>query len=98
MDENGNPFGSINGAPISSFQRTSPSGINATTNMTSISTSSGGISVSKVPPRNKNKKKNKDENVFMAKEIPGFVGNRVSRCTTRPVMFTLPLFLFSERG
>ncbi len=77
MDENGNPFGSLNGTSISSFQRTSPSGANTTTNMTSVNTGSG-ISTSKVAPRNKNKKKNKDENVFDAKEIPGFVGNRVS--------------------
>ncbi|KAI9563051.1 hypothetical protein GHT06_010508 [Daphnia sinensis] len=75
MDENGNPFGSVNGTSISTLlQRTSPPGT-STINMTSVSNGSG-ISTSKGAQRIKNKKKGKDENVLYAKEIPGFVGHR----------------------
>ncbi|XP_057368091.1 mucin-17-like [Daphnia carinata] len=75
MDENGNPFGSVNGTSISTLlQRTSPPGT-STINMTSVSNGSG-ISTPKGVQRIKNKKKGKDGNVLLAKEIPGFVGNR----------------------
>lgn len=73
MDENGNPFGTVNG--ISPFlPRTSPSGTN-TTNITSANTVSGNPT-SKVGQRNKNKKKG--ENVLLSDHLPGFVGHRVS--------------------
>jgi hypothetical protein len=39
---------------------------------------SSGFSTSKAGQRKQKKKNGKDENVLYAKEIPGFVGNRVS--------------------
>lgn len=73
MDENGNPaFGPVNGSTF--LHRSSPPGTN-TASVTSINSGSG-ITASK--QRLKSKKKGRDENVLYAKDLPGFLGNRVS--------------------
>ena len=79
MDENGNPFGVVNGTS-SLLQRTSPPGpITTTSTMTTTTTTNStsvAISTSKFTQRSKNKKKG--ENVLYADNLPGHVGNLVS--------------------